>query len=378
MSMKRFSYIFGISMAVIMALSVILPALSNNNTPIQQPTPQPTAIPTFPPPPQPESISFDQTYLHPSGLFTVAEPTGWQASQPQTTSSNARAVLSNPDAQSLIQVDVEKPASMEDGAITLDDVDTLFNTSWLSSSWREYSSWNESSRERTENEHLVIDFELTSNNQTYVARQEAWTDGDWIYSVRVVTPQNATETLLYLLEGVAESLNPQKEFASTPFGWDAYFDPQDTHIVRYPADWVLSDSAPGRPTSITNDDIALRVESEAGTVIDSEDAAAGWVESLRQNANVLSVEPVTRDDNEGYSVAYSYRTVDGETQSGYAVLLNGPEEKLHVANLLFSSGEVDLNDPAEQEARPALADVMASFKIMPELANVDTGAVASG
>ena len=73
-----------------------------------------------------------------------------------------------------------------------------------------------------------MDFELQSNNQTFVARQEAWTDGDWIYSVRVVTPANATDTLRYVLEGVVESLEPKKEFAGTPFDWNAYFDPEDT------------------------------------------------------------------------------------------------------------------------------------------------------
>ena len=90
-------------------------------------------------------------------------------------------------------------------------------------------------------------------------------------------------------------------------------------------------SAPGRPTSITGEGAALRVESDAGTIIDGEEAASAWVENLRSGTNVLSVEAVSRDGTDGYAVAYSYQTLDGDTQSGLAVLLNGPEETLHVA-----------------------------------------------
>jgi hypothetical protein len=332
-------------------------------------------LPTFPPPLAPETISFDQTYLHPSGLFTVAEPSGWQASQPQTTREGVRALLTNTDAQSLVQVDVDRPVTAGEEPLTLDDVDVRLNDAWLGSSWREYSRWSESSRERTDDDRLVMDFELQSNNQTFVARQEAWTDGDWIYSVRVVTPANATETLRYVLEGVAASLEPKKEFVGTPFDWKAYFDSQDTHLIRFPSTWELSDSAPGRPTSITGEDVALRVESDTGTVIDSEDTASAWVENTRTGTSVLSVEPVSRDGSEGYSVAYSIKTVDGDTQSGLAVLLNGPDETLHVANLQFPARDIDLNSEDSQESYRDLVNAMNSFRVLPQLAGVDTGAI---
>ena len=309
--------------------------------------------------------------MHPSGIFTVAEPSGWVASEPQTTVEGVRAVLSNPDAQSLIQVDVDRPAVVED-ALTLDDVDARFNDAWLGSSWRQYSSWNESSRERTDDDRVIIDFELTSQSQTYVARQSAWTDGDWIYSVRVVTPENATDALVFLLDQVSNSLQPQKEFAGVPFHWDAYFDSTDTHIIRYPETWVVEDSAPGRPTSISGDNnTALRVESAAETVIDSEDAAADWVENLRSGTTILSVEPVTRDENAGYSVTYSLQTPDGDKESGEAILLNGPDDTLHVANLRFP-GDVDLHEASDDAAFTDLARVMDTFYVFPQLAGVDT------
>ncbi len=374
MFMKRITVVIGISLAVMMALSVILPALGNNSqsAAIQPTAVQPTAIPTFPPPPRTDMINFDQTYMHPSGIFTIAEPSGWVASEPQTTGEGVRAVLSNLEAQSLIQVDVDQPVAATEAPLTLDDVDARFNDAWLSSSWREYSSWNESSRERTDDERVIIDFELTSQNQTYVARQSAWTDGEWIYSVRVVTPDNATETLLFLLDEVSNSLQPLKAFAEIPFNWEAYFDATDTHIIRYPATWFVEDSAPGRPTSISGDNnTALRVESAAGTIIESEEAAADWVESLRSGTTILSVEPVAREENAGYSVTYSIQTADGDKQSGEAVLLNGPDEKLHVANLRFP-GDVNLHEASDDVAFTDLATVMDTFYVFPQLAGVDT------
>ena len=39
-----------------------------------------------------------------------------------------------------------------------------------------------------------------------------------------------------------------------------------------------------------------------------------------------------------------YTTVDGSQESGLAVLLNGPDGTLHVANLLFPASDVDLNN----------------------------------
>lgn len=376
--MKRFTYAFGVGMAVLMALSMVLPMITRTQSRTVQPTTvAPTALPTFPPPLASDAISFDQTYLHPSGLFTVAEPTGWIASQPQTTKDSARALLTNTTAQSLVQVDVDRPVTATDQPVTLDDVNARFNAAWLGSSWSQYSTWKESDRERTSDNRLVIDFELTAKGQTYVARQEAWTDGDWIYSVRVVTPSNATDMLRYVLDGEVASLKPQKEFAGTPFNWKAYFDPQDLHIIRFPFNWSLSDSAPGRPTSITTDNTALRVEAQTGTVVDSQDAASTWVQNLRPGTDILSVKPVDHDGANGFSVAYTFKTVDGDTNSGLAVLLNGPNDMLHVANLQFPASSVDLNNTDSQANYSDLVDTMNSFTVLPQLAGVDTGPAAS-
>ncbi len=360
---KRLTAVVGITMAVIMSLSVILPSLGQNvaQTTTIQPTEAP--IPTFPAPVANNLISFENTYLHPTGLYTVAQPSGWTQTQPTNTVDDARVTFTNPTALSVVQVDVQKPLTTDGEPLTLDDVDAQYTTSTLASSWSSYSNWDEVGTRRRENDRLTMDFELGLNRQTYVARQTAWTDGDWIYSVRVVTPENATEQLLYLLDNVAQSLVPNKENATTPFDWGSHIDSVDNHIIRYPQSWILADSAPGLPASIAGTgDVALRVESEGGSVSD-EAAARAWVEADRPGATILSVQPVTRGENSGFSVAYSFKNVDGESQSGLALLLNGTD-KLHVANLRFPGADVDLNNADTQQTYQDFTAVLNSFKVL--------------
>lgn len=364
MWMKRITLIFGISMALILALTTLLSAVAPNQP--RQAAPE-SVVATFPPPPAAETIDFAQRTLHPAGLFTMAVPTGWEVSEALNTREGLRALLNNEAAQSLIQVDVDRPPrSAETGALTLDDIDARFNQAWLGSSWREYRSWEESSRKRSADEQLLIDFTLGFGGQTFVARQQAWTDGEWIYSVRVVTPENATATLLHLLDGVAASLHPLKELADTPFNWNAWFDPQYAHYIRYPDSWELSDSAPGRPTSIGGNGASLRIETDMQPVAD-EAAATAFVAGRHSGAEILSVSALEQAEAAGFAVAWSGRNVDGDSHSGLDVLLNGPRGQLHLASLRFP-GMADLNTAEGAAAEPDLDAMMRSFQVVTALA----------
>lgn len=365
MWMKRITVIFGISMALLLALTTLLSAVTPN-----QPRPAagaPAAVPTFPPPPAIAQIDFAQRVLHPAGLYTVALPTGWQVSETLNTREGLRTVLANESAQSIVQVDVEQPTRDDDaGPFTLADLDARYNENWLAGSWREYRSWEESSRKRSADDQLLIDFTLNSGGQTFVARQQAWTDGQWLYSVRVVTPDNATDALLHLLAGVATSLQPLHALADTPFHWNAWFDPQQTHFIRYPQDWQLSDSAPGRPASFSGAGASLRIETDALQVADA-DAAAARTLAQHAGAELLGVQPLEQAEATGFAVTWRARDVDGDSHSGLDLLLNGPAA-LHVASLRFP-GLADLNTEAGAAAEPELAAMMRSFRLLPALAD---------
>jgi hypothetical protein len=354
-STKRISVAFGIFMVVILAAGSIIPLLTPN-TPVPQNLPDPTTAPTptFPPPiANLSSITFDQYYLHPGGLFAVAQPDGWQPSAPLTEATRNGVTMLNPEALSVIEVSVEEARDVS----TLDALDARYTSTYLDSSWSSYRDWTETERRRVD-DRLQIDFNLELQNQTYIARQLSWLDEDWLYQARVVTPSNAPEQLIHVLSGVAGSIIPFKEFDGTPFAWTSYYDATLDHIIRFPADWQVTDSAPGRPASISGSlGERLRVEVEADAAIADEAAARDWVEAERPGAEVLSVQPVERGDASGFSVAYAFRTVDGETQSGLAVLLNSADSALHVANLRFPGEAVDLNAEA---APPAEATPEAS------------------
>lgn len=374
--MKRLTVAFGITMALVMAFSVILPVIAPQTQPVQSINPTAAPLPTFPAPPDPSTISFDSTFLHPTGLYSVAEPTGWLASQPNVSQGGAATTtMVNADALSIIQVELDRSLDETDAPLTLDDVDARYNQAYLASSWAQYGSWSESQRTR-EGDNLVLDFALTLNNQRYVSRQKAWTDGDWFYSVRVVAPDNASNTLVHVLDGVADSLTPNKQFLSSPFHWASYFDSADQYIIRYPHTWSLTDSAPGRPTSLTAEgNIALRVETAEAAITD-EAAAREWVESTRAGVSVVSVEPITREGAEGFSVAYSATTADGDSQSGLVVLLNDAAGKLYTANLRFPQANVDLNNDEDRASYSDLVDVMNSFNLLPQASQAEATADA--
>jgi hypothetical protein len=369
---RRNLIIIGVVMLVAMGASTILPLLRQNvRTQANQPQVDPTEvpIPTFPPPIENvESISFDQTYFHPSGLFSVAQPAGWDTVQPLTNEDTARVTMTNNAALSVVEVSVVQP---DPTVATLDELDARYTTEYLRGSWSRYQNERETSRRR-EDDKVVIDFEMTLQRQNYVARQVAWTDGDWIYEVRVVTPDNATDTLVHLLNAIVPTLKPNKQFVGTPTDWNAYHDAISEAFIRYPATWTLEDSAEGRLASISGGTgEVLRVESQPETIVADESAAREWAASNLDGAEIVSVQPVTRGEVAGFSVAYSYTDIDGESNSGLAVLLNGEDNALRIANLRFPEAGIDLNSAAGQEAYGDLATVMDTFMLLPVSAGAE-------
>lgn len=342
-SARRASIILGVFMAIVLVAGAIIP-LFTQNTPVTQTTnPTDVPIPTFPPAPSNLSaITFDSVYLHPTGIFSIGQPVGWTASEPNKGPSIAQVNITNNDNLSVVDTYVEDAG---EAGVTAAELSDRFNQDVINASWARFNQWSETSRNFDEaTGTLQIDFNITLNRQQYVARQQVWTDGRWIYVVRVLAPENATELLRYLLDGFVASFTPNTFFQGTPLDWSAYYDSADSHIIRYPAEWSVTDSAPGRPTSITsNNGVQLRVESREGVSVADEDAATAFVEGLRSNITTTSVRPITRGTASGFAVAYTFTNIDGDAQSGLADLLNGTDGTLHVADLRFPAANIDLN-----------------------------------
>ena len=136
---KRFTVVIGIVMSVAMVGSLLIPLFSGQvgYTENLNETPQPTPLPepTFPPPPDVSAIDFDQLLLHPSGLFTVAVPSGWQSASHSNTADELRAGLSNSEAHSVIEARIIKnPGGISESG----ELSAFFSRDWLGQTWRDY------------------------------------------------------------------------------------------------------------------------------------------------------------------------------------------------------------------------------------------------
>ena len=326
---------------------------------------EPTAIPTFEPPVQASLVNFEREALQSSGLFSVAvpEPPEWGAieSSYDSFSNRARLVLRN-DAN-VIEASAEVP---DQPVTTLDELGTLYNDQTLGASWRSYTNWRET--QRTEEQIgdktvLQMDFELDFQQRTFIARQAAWFEDDRVYSVRVITPENANDLLVFLLEEMVSSFDVVERYADTPLNWSAYYDQELSHIIRFPNNWQVTDAADGFPASIEGDGVSLRVEAVDGESIDSAEAAEDYVAALPGVDDIVSVSEVTQDELDGYQVAYTFSSVSGATGSGAVMLLNG-EERLHSANLQVANTDIDLNAPGEDENAAQYVNVLATFSTL--------------
>jgi len=330
----------------------------------QQQALEPTPIPTFEPPVTTDTITLVSEALQANGIFTIGvpEPPEWEAVESSYDAFASRARLLLRNDRNVIEATAEQP---ETPFANTDELSAFYDPQRLGTSWRSYSNWRETQRSvvtgETGREYLQIDFELEFQGRTFVARQRAWADDGTVYSVRVVTPENATDLLVFLLENVSDSFDVIDALNDVPLAWNAYYDPVLEHIIRYPQAWQVTDAAEGAPASIEAENVALRVEAHTGESLTDEAAAESYVAALPNVTEVLSVEAITRDTLDGYTVTYHTRTLDGETGSGLVVLLNS-EDALHVADLRVGAVETDLT--ASSDDNPDLAQyqqVMSTF-----------------
>jgi len=361
---KTFTYIIGIIMTVAMVGSLILPMLSNQvamsspETASEQPTAPPP--PTMPPPPDLDALAFEKVYLHESGLFTMRAPEGWLPVSGNNSPSELRANLSNSAAQSIIEARISaNPSGIADAAALSEYLDS----SWFGASWGGYSSWDETSRKTTDDGIVQVDFNLTRGYARLIARQESWLEDGDIYSVRVVLPENAAEELKFILQEVGQSIEALPIYAGAPFGWAVYFDNSDKHIIRYPGEWQLSDGADGLPATIVGDGFTLRTAA-FDTTLESEAAARAWLESTRPGLQALSAQTADVEGFSGYKVSYNLRNIDGDEESGLALMLHGSDDRLHVANLRSSTVSEDLLQ-ADAAILPWLAAID-NFRLVPD------------
>lgn len=343
---QRTYAIFAIFMVVLMGMTAILPALAPRNAQ-QEIEPTTTVVPAFPAPPADLSaIVFDQTYLHPSALYIANYPKGWVPARPSNNGTQVQVNFENTEAQSIIEMYLEMP---KPAPTTLQEVSQRYDSATLDAGWRRYNNWEETGREiNAANNAVVIDFELELRGQTYLARHYAELRDGRIYVTRVVTPNNARELLLDLLQKARTAIQPVALFDGTPVEWNGYYSPVENFVIRYPNSWTLRDGAPGQPVTIeqTNQTV-LRLESVSAAVAD-EDEVREFVLARQPNAEIQTVQAVERNGASGFEASYTFRNLEGEPQSALMVILPDGENMLRVATVRVANQDLDLLDNTSQ------------------------------
>ncbi|MCS6836099.1 MAG: hypothetical protein NZ750_08795 [Anaerolineae bacterium] len=339
----RDNALLGIGILIIssMGLSLVAPFL-------QSAAPAPTAPATEPPTPTPlptpiadlNSITFENRLLHPSGLFSVGQPKGWTPFTSQSTPQEVQITLRNDAALSVVEYRMVRPETPPSSG---SDVSAFFTSSWLAASWRDYTRWTEETRQVQGND-LVMDFSLERGAQRFIARQLAFTDGTYIYGVRVVAPPNAADMVRYIVENARSTFEVNNQFADIPLEWKGYYDASYGHLLRYPSSWTLDDFAEGAPASFSADGgITLRLEAQSAPQVSDESQARAFVEAAISGARIRSVQTREQFGKPAYFVSYSAQTVDGDPISGLALLIPD-ENRVHLANLRLTGQDVDLNE----------------------------------
>lgn len=355
-----------------MVLSTVLPALQSANGSAADSDTQNFAEPTAAivsfPTPNPDGYTLPpvDTVVHPAALFALGQPQGWT---PSTSTQGGVASISmvNSTVYSVIHAYIQQYEFAQD----VPALDAEFQDDVLAASWSEYDGWVETAREASEAQ-LIIDFELTLGENTYLARQftrPLAADPTWAVVMRLVAPGNNPDLLDSLQADIIPSFVELPDGLAAPLEWETYFDRIGGYAIRYAPGWALVDGGPGRPVTLSDAErgFTLTLDFAPDGALEDEDAVTAWVEAARLDAEVIDIVPVSRAFGDGYAVAFTFSDMDGAAQGGFAVLVNGPDGRLLSASLRMPDLPINLLDNADSEPYPDLLTMVESFAPLPEV-----------
>lgn len=344
------------------------PTLTPYGTP---PPPTPLVIPTPEPDPQLEGAP---PYIHSSGYFQTFKPAGddWFAYEDPALnvspyagvviqSSRRLVVIHNYIEQGVVYPSVE---SLSESYLTSAEFDV---------NWGSYDSWEETRREIV-GDKVIIDFNLTLDDNAYLGHNTAWLEDDWLYVSRLVVPANNPDLLTQLSRLVTASFVPYHDLQGFPQEWPIYLDQVTGFVLKAPPSWVRIAGGEGRPATFDvpfgPGKTTVRLWAEADQPLASSDEAEAWIADNEAGVTILGSEPVEHDMGTGYQVAYAYQDVAGDRHSGLVTLLNDADGLLCIANLQLDPADVNLLDvenlsDQQNELRQVLAE---GFIVLPPTA----------
>jgi hypothetical protein len=358
-------------LCVVLVLPALIPNPGAVNTTPLAGSPTPDALggefPTIPPGGTPVNIS--GTYVHPSGMFSVSRVQGWELANPSPeelvepigTVRETRMGTMFSGQASVIHTYVEHSENIP--VNDLPALDAYFNQAKLDSGWTGYDGWAELNRTTNDNK-LIINFEVYYSGKTYLARQitrlQEGNGRQWIMVVRLVVPNNNPDLLNKLEEVYTTSFRLWPESMKAPLSWRTLND--TGYMVRYPPSWQLDPGQPGQARtirgSLANGNATAITRAYGAQSVQTEEAARAWVTANIPQGQPLTAQYINRREAFGYAVSYSTMDADGNRRSGVILLLNGVDGALYTLNIQTSVPSQDylaMMPPAEPTAIPATA-----------------------
>jgi hypothetical protein len=316
-------------------------------TPFTFPTPQATPV----------LISFGPR-IHKTGMFFIANLEEWNDSE---NAESNRAMISYIDNARFAVVHAFVDAGLQ--PLDLNYVKTYYDTATFDSAWNNYDSWNQVERGELEGDAIRDVFELALGGMTYHAVQYAFPYQNWLFTLRIVVPENNPALLQALEDKMYPSLRPNPDAVGLDFRWPAHAVKDQGYLFKYPESWRAAGMTASRLTD-PNDHVLMTVDAEDFTraKVTGDDVTAAIVERL-PDAEIAEIEPVERAHAQGFRADFAYRDPDGAERQGTLMMLAGGGRR-YIVDLRLSSATLD---PLDAEAERAAADaeeVLRSFSVL--------------
>ena len=360
----------------LLLIGMLLLLTGQSNVTAQSPTstvtssPAPTSQTTLP---DTSPIIADRLYLHSSGLFSLPHLIGWDSTQGEeifngtqgTKTMRAGVTFINSNRLSVIHAFVEYlPEFSKQGMLALDK---SFDKSYLNEAWRNFNGgWKETNR-RLEYKRSIIDFELSFDGNTYLGRQLARFDQDWLLTLRLVTPINSPQLMERLQAAVWPSFTFYQNEALVPVDWPIIMDLDAGYVIKYPRGWQITSQEHGTTVqgTIGSVDATLTTMAEVGKKVTTDRQVRAWVQEQWPDAYILSVQREPRDLLVAFNVSYSLPDANGKPQSAITTLLNGLNGVLYSANFVTSDIGIDYLRVGKGDILDILLRLRKTFMILP-------------
>ncbi|MCQ3932368.1 MAG: hypothetical protein DPW16_18110 [Chloroflexi bacterium] len=301
------------------------------------PTPTSLVAPTLEPGiPQ---ITILDPHIHGTGLFQFFQPgDDWYLERDDYNPDYQRAstIYISPSRLSVIHAFIEIGVTY----YSLQEVNDLsYTDSFFNVEWGQFKSWRITNWQVTD-DLITIEFALEDGRNEllkYIARQISWLEDDWLYTIRIVVPDNNQILLDQLFELASPTMIGYQNIGTLPLvGWHQFSDQSHRVMIKLPNDSRRISGSSGQPMTYVTSAIGdgrITIQRIANQSITSLDAVQTFLDTIYDDVTIIDSHLIEQAFATGYQVTYVYKTLSGDLVKVLAVLLNDTEGNLYLAEL---------------------------------------------